>query len=91
MTPWTAAHQAPLSMEFSKREYWGRLPFLFPGHLPDPGIEPRSSALQEDSLLSESPGKLWCWMFVMAAVKDAIKMQRHLWAQKGHKIKGPLC
>ena len=38
-TPWTVAHQAPLSMGFSRQEYWSGLPFLFPGDLPDPGIE----------------------------------------------------
>ena len=38
-TTWTAAHQAPLSMEFSRQEYWSGLPFLSPGDLPDPGIE----------------------------------------------------
>ena len=36
---WTIAHQAPLSMEFSRQEYWSRLPFPSPGDLPDPGIE----------------------------------------------------
>ena len=41
-TPWTIAHQAPLSMEFSRQEYWSRLPFASPGDLPDPGIEPLS-------------------------------------------------
>ena len=45
-TPWTAAHQAPPSMGFSRQEYWSGLPFPFPGDLPDPGIEPRSPALQ---------------------------------------------
>ena len=51
-TPWTAAHQAPLSMGFSRQGYWSELPFSSPGDLPDPGIEPRSSALQADSLPS---------------------------------------
>ena len=55
-TPWTIAHQ-PLSMEFSRQEYWSKLPFPSPGDLPDPGIEPSSPALQADSLLSETPGK----------------------------------
>ena len=41
-TLWNAAHQAPLSMGFSRQEYWSRLPFLSPGHLPDPAIEPTS-------------------------------------------------
>ena len=48
-TPWPIAHQAPLLMEFSRQEYWSGLPFPSPGDLPDPGIEPRSPALQADS------------------------------------------
>ena len=56
-TPWTVARQAPLSMEFSRQEYWSALPFPSPGDLPDPGIEPWSPALQADSLPSEPPGK----------------------------------
>ena len=51
------ACQAPLSMEFSRREYWHGLPFPSPGDLPDSGIKPRSLALQADSLPSEPPGK----------------------------------
>ena len=42
MTPWTVACQGPLSMRFSKQEYWSRLPFTSPGGLPDPGIKPMS-------------------------------------------------
>ena len=56
-TPWTAVHQASLSVEFSRQEYWSGLPFPSPGNLPDPGIKPRPLALQADSLLSEPPGK----------------------------------
>ena len=56
-TPWIAAHQAPLSMELSRQEYWSGLPFPSPGDLPDPGIEPGSPALQADSLPSEPSGK----------------------------------
>ena len=55
--PWPVAHQAPLSMEFSRQEYWRRLPFPSPGDLPDPGIKPQSPGLQTDSLPSEPPGK----------------------------------
>ena len=44
MTPWTVAHQTPLSMEFSRQECWSTLPFLPPGDLPDSGIEPSSLA-----------------------------------------------
>ena len=48
-TPWTAARQAPLSMGFPRQEYWSGLPFPSPEDLPDPGIEPRSPALQADA------------------------------------------
>ena len=53
--PWTAALQAPLSMGFSRQEYWSGLPCPSPEDLPNPGIELRSPALQADSLLSELP------------------------------------
>ena len=56
-TPWTVARQAPLCMGFSRQEYWSGLPFLPPGDLPDPRIEPGSPALQAESSLSEPPGK----------------------------------
>ena len=42
VTPWTVAHQASTSMEFSRQEYWSSLPFPIPGHLPNPGIKPVS-------------------------------------------------
>ena len=57
MTPWTVAYQAPLSMEFSRQEYWNGLPFPSPGDFPDPGIEPGSPAVQADALPSEPSGK----------------------------------
>ena len=47
--PPTVASWAPLSMEFSRQEYWSGLPFPSPGYLSDPGIEPKSLALQADS------------------------------------------
>ena len=56
-TPWSVAHQAPLSMGFPRQEYWSRLPFPSPGNLPSTRIELRSPALQADSLLSEPPAK----------------------------------
>ena len=56
-TPWTVAYQAPLSLGFSRQQYWSGLPFPSPGDLPNPGIKPRSPALQTDGLLSEPPGK----------------------------------
>jgi len=51
------AHQALLFMEFSRQEYWSGQPFPSPGHLPDPGIKPRSLTLQAGSLPSEPRGK----------------------------------
>ena len=56
-TPWTIAYQAPPSMGFSRQECWSGLPFPSPGHLPDPGNEPGSPALQADTLPSEPLGK----------------------------------
>ena len=56
-TPWAVAHQAPLSMGFSRQEYWSNFAFSFSRDLPDPGIKSRSPALQTDSLSSEPPGK----------------------------------
>ena len=57
VTLWTADYQALPSMGFSRQEYWSGLPFPSPGDLPNPGIEPRSPALQTDPLPSELPGK----------------------------------
>ena len=50
-------HQGPLSVRFSRQEYWSGLPLFSPGDLPDPGIEPRSPTLQADSLPSEPPAR----------------------------------
>ena len=62
--PRTVAHQALLSMGFSWQEYWSELPFPSPGDLPDPGIEPRSPALQVEVLPSEllgNPMLMFIW------------------------------
>ena len=59
MTPWPVAHQAPLSMGFSRQEDWSGLPFPSPGDLPRPGTEPTSPALAGRFLTSEPPGKLF--------------------------------
>ena len=59
LTPWTVAHEAPPSMEFSSQEYWSGFPFPSPGDLLDPGIEPRSPTLQAEALPSEPPGNLY--------------------------------
>ena len=55
-TQWTVAYRAPPAMGFSRQEYWSELPFPSPGDPPDPGIKPRSPALQADTLPSEPPG-----------------------------------
>ena len=62
VTPWTAACQAPLSMGFSRQEYWSGLPFPSPGNLPNPEIELESPELQADSLPSKPSGKLQSYM-----------------------------
>ena len=54
---WAITYRAPPSMEFPRQGYWSGLPFPSPGDLPDPGIKPRSPAVQPDALLSEPPGK----------------------------------
>ena len=74
MTLWTVAHKVPLTMTFSRQEYWSRSPFPSPGNLPDPGIEPRSPALQGDSLLSEPPGHI-----ILKQVPDHIKSHMAQW------------
>ena len=59
-TPWTVACQAPLTMEFSRLEYWSELPFPPPGDLPKPGIKPTSltsPALAGGFFTTEPPGK----------------------------------
>ena len=55
--PWTAAHQAPLSMRFARQEYWSGLPFPSPGDLPCPGIEPASPALAGRLFTTKPPRK----------------------------------
>ena len=57
VTPWTIACQAPLSMEFSRQEYWSGLPIPPPGYLPDLGIKPVSPALTGRFFTTEPPGK----------------------------------
>ena len=56
VTPWTTACQAPLSMRFPKQEYWSGLPFPSPGDVPEPGMEPVSSALAGRVFAAESLG-----------------------------------
>ena len=76
-TLWTVARQAPLSMGFSRHEYWSRLPFPSPGDLPDPGIKPRVCCifcLASRFYTAEPPGQpsmTLSWVFVkFHAVND---------------------
>ena len=83
MTPRTVARQAPLSIGFSKHEYWSGLPFPFPEDLPNPGMEPGSPALQADFLPTELPGKPKCEN--LGDTKSSIKQHfpnSHLWCYK---------
>ena len=57
VTPWTAACQTPLTMKYSRQEYWSGEPFPSPGDLPNPGIKPGSHTWQADSLPSEPQEK----------------------------------
>ena len=57
VAPWTLAHQAPLSMEFSRQEYWNGLPFPSPRDLPNPGVEPRWLSGKESETPVQSLGR----------------------------------
>ena len=83
-TPWTIAHQSPLSMKFFRQEYWSGLPFSSSGDLPNPGIEPESPALQADSLRYRACEQ---WRFLLEIKKirhqawwfPSSSQQRGLW------------
>jgi len=65
VTPWTTAHQAPLSMRFPRQEYWSGLPFPSPGDLPNPGIKPASlgsTVLASRFFTTDPSGKPLGWM-----------------------------
>ena len=86
VTPWTVACQAPLSMAFSRQEYWSRLPFPSLGDLPNPGLEPRSPALQADSLPTELQGKPHpdqCSYQVSDPVRVCSVQERHMRRNQG--------
>ena len=84
-TPWTVACQVPLYMEFPRQEFQSRLPFPFPGNLPDPGIEPTPSVLQAVSYIAgrfftnKPPGKAQYYLYPRIGV---IKMNWNLFALK---------
>ena len=68
VTPCTVDCKAPLFMEFSRQDYWSRLPFPSPGDLPYPRIEPGSPALQEDSLPTELHGKPYDSLIILPKI-----------------------
>ena len=88
-TSWTVAHQAPLFMGFSRQEYWSGLPFPSLVDLPDPGIKPRSPALQADALTSEPPGQvpkgyltqpcLICWRVDRVSQRNDVYFWSEVW------------
>ena len=63
--PWTVAHQAPLSIEFFRQEYWSGLPFPSPGNLPDSGIKPRSSAFSGGFFTTVPRGHLYIYTILL--------------------------
>ena len=82
VTPQTAAHQAPLSMGFSRREYWSKLPFPSPGDHLDPGIEPSFPTLQVDSLTSEP----WENSSVIYFIHGSVYMCNTYWIAQGTRL-----
>ena len=87
VTPWTAARQAPLSMKFSRQEYWSELPFPPPGDLPDPGIQPESPALAGGFFTTEPPGKPINELWILS---DLIIQRLFLVHTSQHKLAGAL-
>ena len=94
-TPWTVAYQAPLSMGFSRQEYWSGLPFSSLGDLPDPGTEPVFPELQADSLLSEPPGNTSykCLLDLLFRLESEtcylFRCFSVTWVQKSYSFVGP--
>ena len=81
-TPRTEACQTPLSMGFSRQEYWSRLPFPSSGDLSNPGIEPQYTALQADSLLTELPGKsIYICIYISESLSSTPETNKILFCQ----------
>ena len=81
-TLWTIAHQAPLSMGFSRQEYWSKLPFPYSGDLSNPGIESQCPALQADSLLTELPGKsIYIYIYISESLSSIPETNKILFCQ----------
>ena len=76
--PMDYTHEAPLSVEFSRQEYWSGLPFPSPGDLPSSGMEPWSPALQADSIPAEPPGKHVCNMCIYNIIRKQMEFKWQL-------------
>ena len=74
VTPWTVAYQTPLSMGFSRQEYWSGLPFSSPGDLPQAGIKPPSPALEGGFLTTEPPRKSLSLLFFVKLEEWALPL-----------------
>ena len=72
--PWTIACQPPLSMEFSRQQYWSELPFPPPGDLPNSRIEPESPALASRFFITTPPGKPYIPSYTQGILKVRGKM-----------------
>ena len=75
-TPWSVAHQAPLSMGFPRQEYWNGLPFPSPGNLHDPRIESASPSLTGEFFTAEPPGKpinIYAYIYVCVCERESIQ------------------
>ena len=96
-TPWTAACQAPLAMGFCRQEHWSGLPFLSPGNLTNPEIEPGFPALQADSLPTELQGKprynvIQCYIYnlIQCSVQFSRSVQSDsLWSHESQHARPP--
>ena len=80
-TPWTVAHQGPLSMEFPRQEYRSGLPFPSPGDLPDPGVKLASPALAGRFCTAEPSGKPWGGVWREANYRDDIILETSVTSQ----------
>ena len=88
-TPWTVSYQVPLSMGYSRQEYWRGFPFSSPGDLPDPYIKSWSSALQADSLSLEPPEKPPLkYIFIYIFSLDADSSMTPEWLKKENVLYG---
>ena len=88
--PWNVARQAPVSVGFSRQEYWSGLPFPSPEDLPDPGIEPESPALQADSLPSEPPSSKMVTYLNLDLSPDILKfllISNHLYYEENDPVR----